>query len=111
MAADIENIRAGDYRLLIDPTAFIKTVDGVREVRSMIFPYALIRAKGEADFAYMVPTGSLFSDIFVGAHGTGGPEQAEFAYPAVQLSFETFKRVEPESDEDGPVRVHFYPGV
>lgn len=113
MAAALEDLRAGEIELLIETHQPYRDVFGEQRTRTRILGYAMIRARGtqSAEYEYMVPTETLFGDIFFATHGTGGPEAAEKGMLFLDLAPTQYLRVEPEKDHLGATRVHFYGGA
>ena len=80
MAAELDDLRAGEIKVLLEGRQPYRSLDGEHMYRTKFLPFAKIRARGTTnpDFEYVVPTEYLFGDMLLSTHGTGGEEAAEF---------------------------------
>ena len=112
MAAELEDIRAGEVTIMIDSGSEQKTrnQDGFETKRYRLIPWIKIRARGENEAAYRMPLSYLFTDILFSAQGTGNPEAVELSIPFINIEFIDYK-FDTKPDNYGATVVHFYPNV
>lgn len=122
MAAELEDLRAGESALLVEYAAKgYRDQFGVQRTRARLLPYAMIRARGTTTetYEYMVPRELLDGDMFdqanfdgnVVAASTVGGDIGNRMSGFLDLESAPYLATEPPNDSLGAVRVHFMGGV